>query len=251
MLKLSDFNYQLPEDLIAQKPVSPRDHSRLLVLHKENGEIEQQHFFDIINYLKSGDVLVVNNSKVFPARLIGQKTLTGGRLEVFLLKALSDRKSCRAAVWECLIGGRAKEGMEIEFKKGLRAKLLQRNSDSTWQVEFNRAGLLFMKTIEAIGQVPLPPYIKTPTGGRFDRKNYQTVYANQKKIGSVAAPTAGFHFTPQLLRQIKKKGAGLKAAVRQSHPGLGKPESLHRNRYRREEISLLNLPGLLLSRLEG
>jgi len=219
MLELSDFNYTLPENLIAQKPVSPRDHSRLLVLHKDSGEIEHKHFYDIVDYLKPDDVLVVNNSKVFPARLLGQKILTGGRLEVFLLKKIQAKNKIKFEAWECLIGGRAQEGMEIKFKRGLRAKLLKKNLDSTWQVEFNRAGLLFMKTIETIGQVPLPPYIKTPTGGRFDKKNYQTVYANQKKTGSVAAPTAGFHFTPKLLREIKKKGITVLEVT--LHVGLG------------------------------
>jgi len=219
--KLSDFNFNLPDDLIATHPAEPRDHSRLLVLDKKTGKIEHKHFYDIIDYLNAGDILVLNNSKVIPARLMAHKKETGGKVEVLLHKKLS------ANIWQCLIGGKVKEGLELRFAKthplrqssgqaeegNLSAELLKNNNDGTWDLKFNKSGAALMKAVEKIGEMPLPPYIikqlrmkNEELNNKEERENYQTVYADTKKAGSVAAPTAGLHFTPELLKKIKKKG---------------------------------------------
>jgi len=200
-MKLKKFDYNLPKNLIAQKPISPRDHSRLLVLEKLTGKIQHKHFYDIINFLKKGDVLVLNNTKVMAARLIGKRAETGGKFEVFLLNKI------KPGVWQCLIGGpKRKENLKVEFNRGLKAEILKNNLDGTWQVKFNKKGSAFNKLIEKIGLTPLPPYIKRAQKVKSDQKNYQTVYADDKKVGSVAAPTAGFHFTKKLISELKKKG---------------------------------------------
>jgi S-adenosylmethionine:tRNA ribosyltransferase-isomerase len=230
-MKLSEFDYNLPKELIAQEPIRPRDHSRLLILDKKTGELEHRYFYDVIEYFKKGDVLVLNNSKVMPARLIGKKKITGGRIEVFLLPSppmptsppapLLDRrgeKLNRREVWQCLIGGRVKEGLEIQFSKEFKCVILKSNNNGTWEVKFNKSGSDFMRTVEKIGQVPLPPYIKKKLSAE-DKKSYQTIYADAKKIGSVAAPTAGFHFTENLLDKLKKKGAQIEYVT--LHVGLG------------------------------
>lgn len=214
--KLSSYDYDLPKDLIAQKPTKPRDHSRLLVLHKRSGCIEHKRFFEITDYLKEGDILILNNSKVFPARLIGSKQETGGKIEVFLLNKIKNN------VWQCLIGGKGrKENLKILFAGKLAGVITKKNEDETWQVKFNQTGISFMKTIERIGQMPLPPYIKRneKRSLRSDTSNYQTTFADNKKIGSVAAPTAGLHFTPALLRKIKKQGIDIVYIT--LHVGLG------------------------------
>ncbi len=214
MLKTSDFDYHLPSELIAQKPARPRDHSRLLLLDKENGAISHHHFFEIIDYLEKGDVLVLNNSKVFPARLLGHKAETGGAIEIFLHKKAGEKE------WECLVGGRVKEGLEIKFPKGLlAATIMKNNNDGTWQVEFNLAGAKFWQAIERVGLVPLPPYIKRDKKTASDKNNYQTVFADPHKIGSAAAPTAGLHFTKNLLKKIRAKG--VKIVTVTLHVGLG------------------------------
>jgi S-adenosylmethionine:tRNA ribosyltransferase-isomerase len=224
--KLSDYDFNLPDELIATHPAEPRDSSRLLVLDKKTGKIEHKHFFDIVDYLQAGDILVLNNSKVIPARLLAVKKETGGKVEVLLHKKLS------ADTWQCLIGGKVAEGLMLKLNNGLDAKLLKNNHDGTWDVEFNKLGLALMKAIEKIGEMPLPPYIvkqrnachceKKPCDdeaiphkaveprllrcARNDKNDYQTVFADDKKSGSVAAPTAGLHFTPELLQKIKNKG---------------------------------------------
>jgi len=221
--KLSDFDYDLPKELIAQEPATPRDHSRLLLLKKETGKIIHKHFYDIVDYFKKGDVLVMNNSKVFPARLIGKKK-TGGKMEVFLHKFIKKNN------WQCLIGGRgARDGLEIFFNKNLECKVLKNNNDGTWEIEFNMGYGEMMKVVKKIGHVPLPPYIdrksdftrQANTGGNriSDKNDYQTVYADNNKIGSVAAPTAGLHFTPELLRKLKDKGVQIEYIT--LHVGLG------------------------------
>lgn len=200
-MKLKDFDYELPKNLIAQKPISPRDQSRLLILRKSTGKIEHKHFYDITDYLNKGDVLVVNNTKVMAARLMGKRAETGGKVEVFLLRKLESN------AWQCLVGGKKrKENLRVEFGKNLKAEIIKNNLDGTWNVKFNCRGANFMKLVEKIGRVPLPPYIKRGHNLRSDQNNYQTVYADDKKIGSVAAPTAGFHFTPALLKRLKNKG---------------------------------------------
>jgi S-adenosylmethionine:tRNA ribosyltransferase-isomerase len=200
-MKLSDFAYYLPSELIAQKPIKPRDHSRLLILDKTTGHIADRHFYEIADYLKKGDLLILNNSKVFPARLIGRKKVTGGKIEVFLLR------KARGAVWQCLLGGGGrKENLEIEFAKVLRAKVIKNCQDGTWEVRFDKTGGAFMDIVNRIGLVPLPPYIKRATRDSADKAHYQTVYADNHKVGSVAAPTAGLHFTPRLMKKLKSQG---------------------------------------------
>jgi S-adenosylmethionine:tRNA ribosyltransferase-isomerase len=218
LYSVSDFDYHLPPELIAQKPVRPRDSSRLLVLDKATGALEHRHFKDILDYLRSGDLLVLNNSKVFPARLIGRKMLSGGKVEIFLHKKLG------VDLWECLVGGRVKDGIVVEFvtgKKtsGLRAEIMKNNNDGTWQVKFNLSGDKFFKVINKIGIVPLPPYIKRGKKKASDKENYQTVFADAHQVGSVAAPTAGLHFTKSLLKKIKAQGVNIEYVT--LHVGLG------------------------------
>ncbi len=228
-MQLKDFDYHLPKNLIAQEPIKPRDHSRLLLLQRKNGNIRHKHFYDLADYLKKGDVLVLNNSKVFKARLMGKRKTSGGKIEVFLLPSsqppplLLSRE--RGAFWQCLVGGARKwEGLEIKFGQGLECKLIKNNQDGTWEVKFNQGEAKMMKTVEKIGQVPLPPYIKrgrrcqTPYGVS-DTLAYQTVYADSKKVGSVAAPTAGFHFTPRLIKKLKARGVRFEYIT--LHVGLG------------------------------
>ena len=213
MYKVSDFDYHLPLELIAQKPIRPRDHSRLLLLNKKNGAMQHRHFADIIDYLQPSDLLVLNNSKVFPARLIGSKAETGGAVEIFLHKKIG------ADCWECLAGGRVREGLIINFARRLKAEIIKNNNDGTWQVKFNQSGAKFWQTIDKIGLVPLPPYIKRNKKTASDKNNYQTVFADSHKIGSVAAPTAGLHFTRNLLKKIKSRG--VKIVYVTLHVGLG------------------------------
>lgn len=213
MFTLSDFDYNLPPELIAQRPAKPRDHSRLLLLDKRTGKIAHRHFYDIVEYLRPGDLLVLNNSKVFPARLLGHKAETGGALEIFLHHKLS------GGLWECLIGGRARVGLTVDFSQGLRAVIRKDNQDGTWRVKFNQSGPRFFKTLNRIGLVPLPPYIKRDKKVAGDRENYQTVYADAHQVGSVAAPTAGLHFTRALLKKIKARG--VKIVTVTLHVGLG------------------------------
>lgn len=212
-LFVKDFDYNLPKDLIAQKPVNPRDHSRLLLLNKSTGEIHHKYFYDIIDYLKPGDLLVLNNSKVFPARLHGYKKDTGGLVEIFLHQKL------RANSWECLLRGKIKEGLVIHLDKELEAKVVKNNNNGTWEVDFSLSGLKFWRVINQIGEVPLPPYIKRTNQLAGDKTNYQTVFASGKKVGSVAAPTAGLHFTKALISKIRKKN--IKIVEITLHVGLG------------------------------
>jgi S-adenosylmethionine:tRNA ribosyltransferase-isomerase len=193
-MKTSDFDYHLPPELIAQTPVEPRDHSRLMVLNRSEGSIEHHHFFEIIDYLRAGDVLVFNDSRVIPARLSGKKLDTGGRVELLLLKRLDE------AVWEALVkpGKRVSVGARIEIEGGdrVQAEVIGRGEDGIKFIRFSDETLLLQ-----LGRVPLPPYIHRPL---TDPERYQTVYA--RVPGSVAAPTAGLHFTPGLLDKIGQKG---------------------------------------------
>jgi len=220
-MKLSDFDFNLPENLIATHPASPRDYSRLLVLNKITGAIEHKHFYDIVDYLKKGDVLVMNNSKVVPARLMGKKP-TGGKVEVFLHQLAGDN-------WQCLIGGRGvKAGMEIKFgdKKELIGQIVKNNNDGTFEISFNRHGKNFWRIVEVLGEMPIPPYIKKQrevlnidNQKKEDEISYQTVYADDEKKGSVAAPTAGLHFTPELMKKIKDMGVQIEYVT--LHVGMG------------------------------
>ena len=208
-MKLSDFMYDLPEARIAQTPVEPRDHSRLMVLHRDTGAIEHRHFYDIIDYLNPGDCLVVNETKVIPARLYGERP-TGGACEVLLLKQLGPKR------WETLVrpGKKLRPGAEVVFGDGrLKCTVLESTDVGGRVVEFACEGS-FEAALDALGEMPLPPYIHEKLE---DRDRYQTVYAKQD--GSAAAPTAGLHFTPALLDRIREKGVDIVPVL--LHVGLG------------------------------
>lgn len=205
-----DFYYDLPKELIAQTPLEPRDSSRLLVLHKETGEMEHRHFYDVIDYLNPGDCLVLNDSRVLPARLYGIKDGTGAKVEFLLL---THREG---DTWEVLTGPgkRAKPGTHFTFGDGLlHADVLDVVEGGNRIVEFHYEGN-FYAILDQIGQMPLPHYI---TEDLKDKERYQNVYS--KEVGSAAAPTAGLHFTPELLRQIEEKGISIAHVT--LHVGLG------------------------------
>jgi S-adenosylmethionine:tRNA ribosyltransferase-isomerase len=198
-MKLSDFDYNLPEELIAKQPVEKRDASRLMVLHRGDGRIEHRRFSDIVEYLEPSDILVVNNTRVIPARLIGHKKGTGGEAEILLLRHESDD------LWNCLVrpGRRLMPGTQVEFKDGMmEAEIVEYREGGQRLVRFTHQGD-FYQTLEKVGQVPLPPYIDRDPH-QADKDRYQTIYA--KDAGAVAAPTAGLHFTPELMERIKSKG---------------------------------------------
>lgn len=209
-MKVSDFNFDLPEELIAQHPLEKRDTSRLMVLDRETGEIEHKHFYDILDYLKEGDTLVLNNTRVLPARLIGEKEGTGGKIEFLLLKRIEGDK------WECLAkpGKRAKIGQRFVFGDGsLKCTVIDIVEEGNRVIEFEYEGI-FEQVLDSLGEMPLPPYI---TEKLEDKERYQTVYSKEK--GSAAAPTAGLHFTKDLLEKINSKG--IKIAYLTLHVGLG------------------------------
>ena len=209
-MKTSDFDFYLPEELIAQHPLEKRDYSKLMVLDKETGKIEHKHFYNVIEYLNQGDTLVLNNTRVMPARLIGEKAESGGKIEFLLLKRIEGDK------WECLAkpGKRAKIGTEFVFGKGkLKCKVVDIVEEGTRIIEFSYDGI-FEQVLDELGEMPLPPYI---TERLDDRERYQTVYS--KEQGSAAAPTAGLHFTKELLEEVKKKGVNI--AYVTLHVGLG------------------------------
>ena len=199
----------MPEELIAQTPLQQRDSSRLLVLDKNTGELQHRHFFDIIDFLRPGDCLVLNNSRVLPARLIGHRP-TGGAVEVLLLRDLGEMK------WECLCkpGRKMLVGNQVIFGDGeLTATVCEIREDGNRVVEFHYEGI-FLEVLERLGKMPLPPYIKAELA---DQERYQTVYS--KEVGSAAAPTAGLHFTQELLEKVRNKG--VKTAFVTLHVGLG------------------------------
>ena len=208
-MKTSDFFYDLPEELIAQTPLQKRDTSRLLVLNRENGEISHKHFYDILDYLNPGDCLVMNDSRVLPARLLGHRP-TGGAVEVLLLRDLGDKK------WECLCkpGRKMQVGNEVIFGNGeLTATVVEVQETGNRVVQFHYEGI-FLEVLERLGKMPLPPYIKEELQ---DQERYQTVYS--KAVGSAAAPTAGLHWTNELLEKAREKG--VKTAFVTLHVGLG------------------------------
>lgn len=211
-MKLEDFNYQLPSSYIAQKPHNPRDQARLLKLDRYSGAIIHTRFDHIFDYLKAGDVLVINNSQVFPARLIGFKKESGGRIEVFLHQERSP------GVWECLIKGKLRPGVVVAIGMKLKAELVKDQGDGTVLVKFNLKGQEFWREVESIGQVPLPPYIRADEKKK-NQERYQTVYADIEQKGSVAAPTAGLHFTKRLLTNLESKG--IEIVPVSLHVGLG------------------------------
>ena len=209
-MKRQDFYYDLPEELIAQDPLEDRSGSRLLVLDKKSGEISHHVFTDVLDYLKEGDCLVINDTKVIPARLIGSKVGTDAKIEILLLKRKENN------VWETLVkpGKKAKPGTKISFGEGLLiGEVIDVVEEGNRLVQFTYEGI-FEEVLDQLGQMPLPPYI---THQLKDKSRYNTVYATHD--GSAAAPTAGLHFTPQLLEDIQKKGVDIARVT--LHVGLG------------------------------
>ncbi|MDU1954179.1 MAG: tRNA preQ1(34) S-adenosylmethionine ribosyltransferase-isomerase QueA [Peptoniphilus lacydonensis] len=207
-MKTKDFYYDLPMELIAQHPAERRDHSRLLVLNKKTGEMEHKHFYDIIDYLNEGDVLVLNDTKVMPARIYGHRKDKEEKIEFLLLNRKND-------VWECLSkpGKKAKIGTEIIFSDKLSAEVVDISDDGSRFLKFEYDGI-FEEILDELGEMPLPPYI---TEKLEDKNRYQTVYAREE--GSAAAPTAGLHFTKELLDKVKNKGVEICYIT--LHVGLG------------------------------
>ena len=236
-MHINDFDYKLPEELIAQKPQKDRDKCRLMVLRRKDNSIEHRHFFDILEYLKGGDCLLLNDSKVIPARLYGIKEGTGARVEFLLIKRIE------GDTWETMVrpGKRLKPGDSVVFSdedgKKLRAEILDYGEDSTRIVKMEYDGIL-MERLEEIGSMPLPPYISRPSNDE-DKDDYQTVYCHEE--GSVAAPTAGLHFTAELLEKAKQKG--VKIAFVTLHVGIGtfrpvKCETIEEHHMHFEEYSV-------------
>ncbi len=207
-MKTKDFYYDLPMELIAQHPAERRDHSRLLVLNKKTGEMEHKYFYDIIDYLNEGDVLVLNDTKVMPARIYGHRKDKEEKIEFLLLNRKND-------VWECLSkpGKKAKIGTEIIFSDKLSAEVVDISDDGSRFLKFEYDGI-FEEILDELGEMPLPPYI---TEKLEDKNRYQTVYAREE--GSAAAPTAGLHFTKELLDKVKNKGVEICYIT--LHVGLG------------------------------
>ncbi len=208
-MKTKDFWYDLPEELIAQTPLERRDASRLMVMDRATGAVTHRHFYDIVEYLHPGDCLVMNDSRVLPARLLGRRP-TGGGVEVLLLRDLGDKR------WECLCrpGRKMQVGSQVIFGDGeLTGTVVQVTEDGNRVVEFQYQGI-FLEVLERLGKMPLPPYIKAELA---DSERYQTVYS--KEVGSAAAPTAGLHFTKELLEKIQEDG--VKTAFVTLHVGLG------------------------------
>ena len=205
---VTDFDYELPQELIAQHPMEPRDHSRLLVVDKKTGEIEHKHFYDLVNYLKPGDVLVFNDTRVIPARLHGTKD-TGAHVEVFLLTRRD------ATDWEVLVrpGKKLQVGAKINFSDELSCEVIEHTDFGGRVVRFKYDGI-FEEILDRLGETPLPPYITAPLE---DKERYQTVYNRER--GSAAAPTAGLHFTKELLQKIKD--IGCEEVFVTLHVGLG------------------------------
>ena len=209
-MKTSDFNFELPQELIAQTPIEKRDASRLLVLDKNSGAWEHRHFYDLPDYLRKGDCLILNDSRVLPARLLGQRLPGGGACEVLLLIDRGDK------TWECLVrpGKHLRRGARLSFGDGeLTAEVTEVLEGGNRLVKFNYEGI-FLEVLDRLGKMPLPPYIKEELQ---DRERYQTVYS--KVVGSAAAPTAGLHFTEELLQKVQKMG--VKVGYVTLHVGLG------------------------------
>lgn len=209
-MTIDEFDYILPEELIAQVPLKERDHSRLLVVHKNSDSLEHKHFYDIVDFLDPGDLLVVNDSKVIPARIFGNRAGTGGLVEVLLLKAIEEN------VWEVLVkpGKKARPGQVLEFQEEMRGTVLEVLEDGKRKIRFEHNSSSIYEVLDRIGKMPLPPYI---TEQLKEQGRYQTVYA--KELGSAAAPTAGLHFTDELLEKLKKKGVNVSSVT--LHVGLG------------------------------
>ena len=209
-MKTSDFYYDLPQELIAQDPLEDRSSSRLMHLSLKDGSIEHRHFTDVLDYMEEGDCLVINDTKVIPARLYGHKEETGALIEILLLKRREND------IWECLVkpGKKARPGAKITFGNGiLKGEIIDVVDEGNRLIQFHYEGI-FEEILDQLGQMPLPPYI---TRQLEDQSQYQTVYA--KELGSAAAPTAGLHFTPELLDTIRAKGVNIVEVT--LHVGLG------------------------------
>jgi S-adenosylmethionine:tRNA ribosyltransferase-isomerase len=245
-MNLSDFQYDLPAGAIAQEPINPRDHSKLLIVDRKSNTVVHKRFFDLVEFLRPGDLLVTNATKVFPARLRGKK-VSGGKVEVLLL----ERKSADAKLWRALVRG-ATQPTSLVFPEDLTATMDKRLDEGEWLVNFSHDSL--RSYLERHGEMPLPPYIKRPAPRSSDLDGYQTAYA--EKEGAVAAPTAGFHFTPQLLEQIHAKGIKIRPLV--LHVGWGtfrpvRTEKIEDHRMLAEtyEVSEVLAQELNLARREG
>ncbi len=212
-MKLSDFKYNLPKNVIAKYPVTPRDKAKLMVLNRETQEIENRKFSDVADYIEKGDIVVVNETRVFQARLYGKKEKTNAKIEVFLLRELNSEE----AIWDVIVdpARKVRIGNKIYFNDKLWCEVIDNTTSRGRTVRFNQPNNVF-KAVEKIGFTPLPPYIKREPEPA-DKENYQTVYA--KVDGSVAAPTAGLHFTTKLLDKMKAKGATIVPVI--LHIGLG------------------------------
>ena len=240
-MKKSDFYYDLPPELIAQTPLEQRSNSKLLVLSKQNGEIKHDAFFNILNYLKAGDCLVLNNTRVLPARLYGTRTDTGAVVEFVLLKQRGE------LLWECIAGPgkKAKTGNSFKFSDKLSATVTDVLEDGNRILKFECAGE-FYSVLDEVGQMPLPPYIKEKLE---DKERYQTVYS--KELGSAAAPTAGLHFTDEILEKLKENGVNV--AFVTLHVGLGtfrpvKVEEITEHRMHSEHYFVSNESAELINR---
>lgn len=210
-MKTSDFFYELPQELIAQTPAEPRDSSRLMILNKDNGNLKHRNFYDLIDYLNEGDCLILNNTRVIPARIYGVKHETGAVVEFLLLKQSENN------VWECLCkpGKRAKIGTKFSFGEGLvDCEIIDITEDGNRIIKFDCDSKEIYTILDKIGKMPLPPYI---TAELKDGERYQTVYS--KELGSAAAPTAGLHFTKEMLQKVKDKGVNIGYVT--LHVGLG------------------------------
>ncbi len=222
-MKTKKFDYYLPKNLIAQKPVRPRDASQLMIVDRKTKKISEDYFCHLPKYLKKGDVLVFNNTKVVPARLIGKRKGTGGKIEILLIKQISDR------IWQALISGhRRRKEIKINFSQGLSAEIISGGDKGIWQIKFNQKGEIFQKTLQKIGQAPTPPYIKKIT----PLPVYQTIFAQNS--GSVAAPTAGFHFTKKLFKKLKERGIQIEFVT--LHIGLGTFAPIHEDEIENHQI---------------
>lgn len=210
-MNINEFDYHLPQELIAQKPADRRDCSRLLAVHRDTGKTEHRHFYDVLEYLNPGDCLVLNNSKVLPARLFGTKEQTGAKVEFLLIKRIKDD------VWETMVrpGKRLRPGDRVTFSPEFTAEIKDYGPDGTRLAEFHYKGI-FMEHLETLGSMPLPPYIERESRPE-DKERYQTVYCREE--GSVAAPTAGLHFTRELLKKAEDKGVNI--AYVTLHVGIG------------------------------
>ena len=210
-MHINDFDYELPVELIAQKPADKRENSRLLVVHRDSGKVEHKHFYNILDYINEGDCLVLNNSKVLPARLFGVKNETGAKVEFLLIKRINGDR------WETMVkpGKRLKTGDRVDFASDFSAIIVGNGEDGTRIADFIYEGI-FLERLEELGSMPLPPYIERASELE-DKDRYQTVYC--KTEGSVAAPTAGLHFTEEILCKAKEKGIYL--AYVTLHVGIG------------------------------